>query len=102
MIQHYKNSQVPSVKDLKRVSNTAQLPPKPDQLVIKEAGRLAIAKQALPKKKRNPNRGGWEYPFLKNPPGFFRSVTLALGIPEKILFGNPKVRNQDPQNFHMS
>ena len=41
MIQHYKNSWVPSLKDLKRVNSTAQLPTKPDQVAeARRWGRL--------------------------------------------------------------
>ena len=31
-------------------------------------------------------QGGWEYTFLKKPPGIFRFVTLTLEIPKKKSF----------------
>ena len=36
--------------------------------------------------RKNPNRRGWGYTFLKSPPGNFRFVTLLQEIPEKKSF----------------
>ena len=52
--------------------------------------------------RKNPNRGGWGYNFLKTPHGIFRFVTLKILRNCVTPLGNSNVKNQDPWKFHMS
>ena len=62
--------------------------------------------------RKDPNRGGSGYTFLRNPSGIFKFVSLPLENPEKTNFhpwkfcvtslGDSKVKSQDPCKFDMN
>ena len=57
--------------------------------------------------RKNPNRGGWGYTFLKSPPANFEKKSFYPGKFCKFVWhpyalGNSKVQNQDPWKFPIS